>query len=305
MSSDGLLHRTKAFSLKTIRFIESLPPGRTSEVIGKQLLRSATSVGANYRSACRAKSKADFISKLSVVEEEADECMYWLELLSESGVVERSVTADLYEEADEITAMIVASIKSSRNSSLLRTPHSQFRTPSALPTPNSALRGVTLIEMLIALIISSIAMMALAIPFVAERAFSLSGKAQAESQRDAEVVLRAMARAGREGSQYSVGAGTLSFDVICPCPGPLPCPAGTRQFTKTGAQLQMTDTCIAPQPLTLIDGNRSKVQDFTITSIIPNKLVRIHLEITHAPIVGGPRQEDEILESEVFLRNAL
>ncbi len=80
--------RTKQFALRIIRLVESLPKGRTANVIGQQLLRSGTSVGANYRAACRAKSNADFISKTRTVEEETDESLYWMELLIEAEIVE-------------------------------------------------------------------------------------------------------------------------------------------------------------------------------------------------------------------------
>ncbi len=79
-------HRTKQFALRIIRLVEGLPKNKVTDVIGRQLLKSGTSVGANYRAACRAKSKADFIYKLGIVEEEADESLFWLELLVESKV---------------------------------------------------------------------------------------------------------------------------------------------------------------------------------------------------------------------------
>jgi four helix bundle protein len=100
--------RTKKFALEVIELVHSLPPGRIGEVIGKQLLRSATSVGANYRSACRARSNADFISKITIVEEEADESMYWLELLGEARIVDEAKIASLRKEADELTAIFTA-----------------------------------------------------------------------------------------------------------------------------------------------------------------------------------------------------
>lgn len=106
--------RTKAFALRVIRLTESLPKTRTAEVIGRQLLRSATSVGANYRAVRRAKSPADFQHKLSIVEEEADESAYWMELLVESGIVSQSKLTHLMKECDEITAIVVASIKTSK-----------------------------------------------------------------------------------------------------------------------------------------------------------------------------------------------
>ena len=74
-----LKERTRAFALRAVRLVEALPPGRAADVMGKQLLRCATSVGANYRAACRARSRAEFVAKLGIVEEEADEAEYWKE----------------------------------------------------------------------------------------------------------------------------------------------------------------------------------------------------------------------------------
>src|SRR3954454_24160553 len=107
--------RTKQFALRVIRLVDRLPNNkRSGDVIGKQLLRSATSVGANYRSACRARSPAEFLAKMGIVEEEADESAYWMELLIDAEIVKREVLGDLYAEADEIVAMVVASIKTAR-----------------------------------------------------------------------------------------------------------------------------------------------------------------------------------------------
>jgi four helix bundle protein len=106
--------RTKAVALRVIRLVEVLPSGGASGVIGKQLLRSATSVGANYRAACRAKSTADIIAKLSIVEEEADEYLYWMELWVESGLVTEAKLKSLMAEVNEIVAMTVQSIKTLR-----------------------------------------------------------------------------------------------------------------------------------------------------------------------------------------------
>src|SRR4028118_2342820 len=106
--------RTKRIALDAIRLVDSLPRGRSADVIGKQLLRSATSIGANYRAACRAKSKADLIAKLAIVEEEADESLYWMELLLESGLASQNQLADLLHQTDQIVAMVVASIKTLR-----------------------------------------------------------------------------------------------------------------------------------------------------------------------------------------------
>src|ERR1043165_6934311 len=98
MSPDEMRARTKAFALRVIRLTEALPPTRAGDVIGRQLPRSATSVGANYRASRRAKSKADFISKLGTVEEEADECAYWLEVIVEAGLVKPARLKPLMKE---------------------------------------------------------------------------------------------------------------------------------------------------------------------------------------------------------------
>jgi len=107
--------RTKSFGLRVVRLVEALPKIRTSDVIGKQLLRCGTSVGANYRAACRAKSQADFIAKMKNVEEECDESVYWIELLVESGQVKEHLVTDLLKESGEILAMVVASLKTARS----------------------------------------------------------------------------------------------------------------------------------------------------------------------------------------------
>ncbi len=111
-----LLNRSKQFALRTIRLVESLPRKRASGVIGKQLLRAATSVGANYRAACRGRSRAEFCAKLGIVEEEADECVYWLELVMVSGLLKKELVEKLHDEATEILKMVVASIRTARPS---------------------------------------------------------------------------------------------------------------------------------------------------------------------------------------------
>ncbi|MGO9269306.1 MAG: four helix bundle protein [Terriglobia bacterium] len=110
MDEKTFKERTRRFALEVIRLVNGLPKARTPDVIGRQLLRSGTSVGANYRSACRGLSTADALSKLATVEEEADE----LELLTDAGVVSTDQLDDLKKEADEIVAMTVASIKTLR-----------------------------------------------------------------------------------------------------------------------------------------------------------------------------------------------
>ncbi len=115
MDEKTFKERTKQLALRVIRLVESLPVNKTADVIGRQVLRSATSVGANYRAACRAKSAADMIAKLGIVEEEADETLYWLELLVESELVPEARLSSLIQETNEITAMVVSSIKTLRN----------------------------------------------------------------------------------------------------------------------------------------------------------------------------------------------
>jgi four helix bundle protein len=112
MEASELKGRTKRFALSVIRFVELLPNEQSGWVLGKQLLRSGTSVGANYRAACKSRSKAEFIAKIGVVEEEADECCYWLELIKESGLVQTSKVDDLYRESNELTAIMAASRRS-------------------------------------------------------------------------------------------------------------------------------------------------------------------------------------------------
>ncbi|HXU92432.1 MAG TPA: four helix bundle protein [Gallionella sp.] len=115
MKNNDLKQRTKSFALRVINLVNALPEGRSAEVIGRQLLRSATSVGANYRAACRAKSTADFISKMGTVEEEADECMYWIELLGEAKLMQADKLQPLLTEANELVAITVSSINTAKS----------------------------------------------------------------------------------------------------------------------------------------------------------------------------------------------
>ena len=107
--TDELRKRTKAFALRIIKVCQSLPGIPTARVITNQLLRSGTAVGANYRSACRARSKPDFVSKMGIALEEADETVYWLELLIEAGIVRERRLQKLVQEAEEIVAILAAS----------------------------------------------------------------------------------------------------------------------------------------------------------------------------------------------------
>ena len=109
MDAEDLKRRTKAFAIRIIHLVEALPNTSTARVIGNQLLRSGTSVEANYRAACRARSQAEFIAKIGVVEEEADESVYWLELLIEATVLPVVKVQDLLDEANELTAIFAAS----------------------------------------------------------------------------------------------------------------------------------------------------------------------------------------------------
>jgi four helix bundle protein len=112
--SEELKQRSKQYALRVIRLCESLPNTQTAQIIGKQLLRSGTSVGANYRAACRAKSPADFISKLGTAEEELDETLYWIEILIESNIVAEKRLTELTQEGNELLAIFVASITTAK-----------------------------------------------------------------------------------------------------------------------------------------------------------------------------------------------
>ena len=114
MDKEEMKKRTKQFGLRAIRLCEGLPDTPVARVIRNQLLRCGTSVGANYRAACRAKSKADFISKMGTVEEETDESMYWMELIIEAVFMKEELISDLYQEADEILSIIISSIKTAK-----------------------------------------------------------------------------------------------------------------------------------------------------------------------------------------------
>ncbi len=110
-NSSVLKERTKRFALQIIRLCRVLPRSSESVIISRQLLRSATSVGANYRAVCRARSTADFVSKLGIVLEETDETLFWLELLVDSGVAQPDKAAPLLREANELTSIFVASLR--------------------------------------------------------------------------------------------------------------------------------------------------------------------------------------------------
>ena len=110
MNADDLRKRLKVFALRIIKLTESLPNNTSGNTLGKQIIRSGTSPGANYRAACLGKSDRDFLNKLKMVEEELDETLYWLELLVESGLVKASLLEDLIKENEELFKIIVSSI---------------------------------------------------------------------------------------------------------------------------------------------------------------------------------------------------
>jgi len=122
-----LKKRTKAFALRILKLVGALPKTTAGRALASQIVRSGTSIAANYRAACRAKSTADFIAKMGIVEEEADETLFWLELLEESDLVAAKLTA-IKQEADELIAITVASIKTARrnraSNSAIQIPHS-------------------------------------------------------------------------------------------------------------------------------------------------------------------------------------
>ena len=117
MTRGEMKQRTKVYANRIVKFCSALPVNWIPQTLGKQLLRSGTSVGANYRAVCRAKSHSDFINKLRIVEEECDESSFWMELLEENDYVSASRLASLTKEANEILAIVMASAKTARSSS--------------------------------------------------------------------------------------------------------------------------------------------------------------------------------------------
>ena len=109
MTKEELKKRTKQFALMIIKLVENLPKIRAGQTIGNQMIRSGTSVAENYRAACRARSNSDFISKITIVEEESDETLFWLELLAEAEILKKEKLYDIILEADELTAIFTAS----------------------------------------------------------------------------------------------------------------------------------------------------------------------------------------------------
>ncbi|MFI5356387.1 MAG: four helix bundle protein [Opitutales bacterium] len=114
MTKNELLQRTKIYALRVIRAVQALPGDQVAGILGRQLIRAGTSVGANYRAACRAKSPADFVNKLKIVEEECDESLYWMELLVESGLLPARRLSALMREGNELLSNTVAALRTSR-----------------------------------------------------------------------------------------------------------------------------------------------------------------------------------------------
>ena len=110
-----LKRRTKSFAIRIVNLFRSLPRSPDAQTLGKQLLRSGTSVGANYRAVCRARSQAEFIARMGIVVEEADETVFWLELLGDTGVIRPERTQDLLKEANELVRIFGASLRTSKH----------------------------------------------------------------------------------------------------------------------------------------------------------------------------------------------
>jgi four helix bundle protein len=114
MTKDEMIKRTKAFAVAAVTLVRTLPIDVATVVMARQLVKSGSAVGANYRGSCRAKSRADFISKMTTVEEEADETLFWLEMLVETNTVRKDAVAELLDESEQLLRIIVASIKTAR-----------------------------------------------------------------------------------------------------------------------------------------------------------------------------------------------
>jgi len=112
--ADELRGRTKKFAIRVIRLFRALPRTTEAQVVGKQLLRCGTSIGANYRAVCRARSKAEFVARIGIVAEEADESVFWLELSEEMGIVDPKRLQEILKEARELAAIFSASQKTAK-----------------------------------------------------------------------------------------------------------------------------------------------------------------------------------------------
>jgi len=116
MTKDEMIRRTKNFALRIMKLVDALPRSMSGRAVGNQLVRSGTAVGANYRAACRARSRKEFLSRLGVVEEEVDESGYWLELIADGGLLKPRRVGALLEDAGVLTRFFAAAIKTTRKS---------------------------------------------------------------------------------------------------------------------------------------------------------------------------------------------
>ncbi len=115
MNAAEFKNRTKTYACRVVRVVNSLPHSLAGDYFGRQLLRSASSVAANYHASCRAKSRADFISKMNTVEEECDESLFWMEMLVDNELVKPNKLSGLMDEGSQILALVVASAKTARS----------------------------------------------------------------------------------------------------------------------------------------------------------------------------------------------
>ncbi len=132
MNEQELKDRTKRFALRVISMVDALPKTTAGRAIGNQLVRSGTSVGANYRAACRSRSKAEFVAKIGTVAEESDESSYWMELIVEAGLMKSELVVPLHNEADELTAIFTSSGRTAK----IHNQQSKLRTQPKTPNPH-------------------------------------------------------------------------------------------------------------------------------------------------------------------------
>lgn len=125
MNEQELKDRTEPFALHVLKLVEALPNSTAGRTIGNQLMRSGTSVGANYRAACRSKSRAEFVAKIGIVVKEADESAFWMELIMEAGLLKADLVGSLRQEADDLTAIFTASARTAK----LNNPKSKLQNP--------------------------------------------------------------------------------------------------------------------------------------------------------------------------------
>jgi four helix bundle protein len=141
MDKHDLKQRTKKFALRAMKLVDALPHTSAGRAVGTQLVRCASSVGANYRAALRSRSRAEFIAKLGIVEEEADESGYWLELVIDGALLKRSLVEPLQKEADELTRIFAASIRSAKAERTPRSASANSATSNGKPLPKSEIRN--------------------------------------------------------------------------------------------------------------------------------------------------------------------